>query len=93
MALVYARLNSSSPYEGPLSYHLVGESEENFTDTITTETDGSLKVTFMPSAESYSRDVPVNFTVWNHISTYTTVKFVGVVGKFCMRYIFVLIVN
>ena len=81
MAFVNARLNSSRPYEGPLTYHLVGENEENFTDIIMTKTDGSLKVSLIPSVESYSKDVPVTFKVWNHISSTSTVKSVGVVGK------------
>ena len=45
------------------------------------ETDGSLQVPFMPSVVSYSKDVQVTFKVWNHISSNTTVKSVGVVGK------------
>jgi hypothetical protein len=81
MALVSARLNSSQPYEGPFTYHLVGENGENFTDVIMTETDGSLKISFMPSAESNSKDVRVTFVVKNHISSYSTVKSVGVVGE------------
>ena len=65
-----------------MTYHLTGESGENFTDTISTKTDGSLKVSFMPSVETRSKDVLVNFTLWNHISASSTVKSVGVVGEF-----------
>ncbi len=82
MALVSARLNSSQPYVGPFTYHLVGENGENFTDVIMTETDGSLKISFMPSSvESNSKDVRVTFAVKNHISSYSTDKLVGVVGE------------
>ena len=89
IAMIQPKLNSSLPYEGPITYHLTGESGENFTDTVTTESDGSLKVIFIPSSStesfSTSRNVPVNFTVWNHLSTYSIKQSVGVVGKYTMN--------
>ena len=84
VALVSARLNNSLPYEGPFTYHLTGKRGENFTDVIMTEIDGSLKVSFMPLVETYStsKDVPVTFNVSNHISSHTTVKYVGIVCEY-----------
>ena len=80
MAILRTQLNSSSPYEGALSYHLIGENNENLTNIVSTETDGSLKVVFMPFV-STSKDVLVTFKVWNHISSFNTQQSVGVVGK------------
>ena len=83
MAMVYAWLDNSQPYRGPLSYRVVGENGEKFTDTISTETNGSVKVSFTPftGSLSASKDVQVTFVVWNPISSIRKTKSVGVVGK------------
>ena len=83
VATVQPKLNSSLPYGGPLSYHVVGESGENLTDIDTiADSDGSVQLRFMPSTDgSSSKDVVVTFKIWNHVSSSASSQSVAVVGE------------
>ena len=83
VATVQPKLNSSLPYEGPLSYHIVGERGKNLTyiETID-DLDGSLQLRFMPTSDGISsKDTIVTFNIWNHVSSFASSQSVTIVGE------------
>lgn len=89
MATVNPKQRGGSLYVGPLLYCIVGENEENFTDVVTAHSDGSLTLSFSPYPDTItkSKDIVITFKVWNHISSLSVKRSLGIVGKFFIQFL------